>query len=176
MPVLSSMPIVDDANWQMRPEVPFKTKRFFDHAANILTILRAGGCLRGRVGPGGAGGFEILSKRELREETEIKIGHGRMVSSWTVKSMIQRQEIYLPETKTAQGEVVYAHATVDEFIVDGFPEGWGVLHKPYLSESWLCKKLENGFFDVCQRPKGFPLDEWVPFCQLMAIGLVTAEA
>jgi hypothetical protein len=172
MPVPLSIPVIDDASWSSPPQVPFKTKKMFDHTSNILTILRGGGCLRGRLGRDGAGGFEILSKRELREEVEVKIGHGRRVSSWTVSSMIGRGEIYLPDIGGVDGEVVYAHATVDEFIVCGFPIGWGILHKPYLNASYLCRKTEGDTLFVAERPKKFPVTDWITFGRAMAHGLV----
>jgi hypothetical protein len=171
MPVPNSITIIDDSEWKTAPQVRFKTKKSFDHSGNILTMIRGGGCLRGLLGQGGAGSFEVLSKRELREEDgDVKIGHGRKVSSYVIQMMIVRKEIFVVPNDEAPSGIVYAVATVDDFYTEGFPSAWGVQDKPYLGVSMLYKKAENGLFEVCVRPRGLSIEQWVPVARAMAVG------
>lgn len=176
MPVPNSIAIIDDSEWKLAPHAPFRMKKSFDHSGNILTMIRAGGCLRGMLDRDGAGCFEVLSKRELREEGgDIKIGHGRRVSSYVVRSMITRKEIFVvPEAENSPG-IVFATATVDDFYTEGFPSDWGVQDKPYLGVSMLYKKTESGLIEVCGRPKMLSIEQWVPVARAMAVGAQNVE-
>lgn len=176
MPVPNSIAIIDDSEWGIAPHVPFKMKKSFDHSGNILTMIRAGGCLRGLLGQGGAGCFEVMSKRELREENgDIKIGHGRKVPSSVVKTMIARKEIFVVSDGENSSEVVFATATVDDFYTEGFPAGWGVQDKPYLGVSLLYKNTEDGLIEICGRPKKLSVEQWVPIARAMSIGAQSVD-
>jgi hypothetical protein len=172
MPVPNSIDVVDDSEWTAAPHVPFKSKKTFDHSGNILNMLRDGGSLRGLLSENGVGCFEVMSKRELREENgDVKIGHGRRVPSYTVKRMIALKEIYIqPRDDSTTSDIACATATVDEFYADDFPADWGVLDKPYLDSSLLFKEVEGVMIEVCNRPRGLRTDQWLPIARAMAIG------
>jgi hypothetical protein len=124
------------------------------------------------MGQGGAGCFEVMSKRELREEGGgVQIGHGRKVSSWVVSQMIQRQEIYVAVAEVIDGAVVHACATVDEIVTNGFATGFGVRHKPYVGVSHLFKSKGEGSVEICIRPKGISFEEWAPIARAMSHGI-----
>lgn len=177
MPVPNSINIVDDSEWTLAPHIPFKSKKTFDHSGNILNMIRDGGSLRGLLSETGAGCFEVMTKREMREEVgDIRIGRGRKVPSHIVRRMIALKEIYiLPSSEDKTSAVVSATATIDEIYTEGFPAGWGVLDKPYINSSMLYKDVNGRKFEVCIRPNGLPVDQWVPIAREMAFGAQTFD-
>lgn len=177
MPIPNSINIVADSEWTVAPHIPFKSRKTFDHSGNILNMIRDGGSLRGLLSEHGAGCFEVMTKRELREEDgDIKIGRGRKVPSYIVARMIALKEIYvLANSEDMLSAVVCAEATVDEYYEDGFPGGWGVLDKPYIDSSLLYKHVDGVKFEVCIRPRGLSIDQWVPIARAMAFGAQSVD-
>jgi hypothetical protein len=170
MPVPTSVAIKAGAS-DFKPHHIFSRNKPFDNFHNIKTVIKGGGFVRGVWTDGQAGPFEIFTKKESEGYRPNKSpGLGRWVPTHVIERMIYLKEIFVIEDEENAG-LVSVHLTEDEVFSDGFPDGWGVRHVPSTDVTYLFKPGEDSHIPICERPRGLPLDEWVPMARVMAIGL-----
>jgi hypothetical protein len=170
MPVPTSVAIKADAS-DFKPHHIFSRNKPFDNFHNIKTVIKGGGFVRGVWADGLAGPFEIFTKKESEGyRPNSSPGLGRWVPSRVIESMIHMKEIFVVQDEENAG-LVSVHLTEDEVFSDGFPDDWGVRHVPSTDATYLFKPGEERELSICERPRGFLLEEWVPLARTMAIGL-----